>query len=315
MRNHLISFALSLISESISASPDPVRLSLEAESAKWFCWLLISGAVVALGCVLEVWETYVSLVGWWRKRKDRPHEENETSWRIPLSALGLFFVIVGVIGETIFEGLVSNTDTAIRTHESEVLSSAETKAAAADQEAGDADERAGKFEKDAAQLKDEAAQANRRAAEANRTAENERLSRVKLQKELQPRRLTGRQKEELAAALGSEPQPIVIGFCGFDGECIDFANDIGDGFKKAHWTPTFIVRTIPPSGIEVGFMKGSDPLLVKLWVDKVRLALATAGLSSEQTWFDLGDQTLAGGFQRNVLYVIVGPRPAPKASP
>jgi hypothetical protein len=123
MRNHLISLALCFMSRfASSANPDPIRFSLERKSAEWFTWLVVSGGVVALGCILEVWETYVSLLGWRRKRKDRPHNDNPRSWRVPMAAVGLLLVIVGVVGETVFEVLVSNADAAIRTHESDVLS-------------------------------------------------------------------------------------------------------------------------------------------------------------------------------------------------
>src|ERR1017187_1339146 len=97
MRNHLISFALSFISESISEAPDPARLSLEAESARWFRDLLISGGVVALGCLLEIWETAVSLRNWFRARRGLEVSENQSSWGIPVAALGLLLVVSGVV--------------------------------------------------------------------------------------------------------------------------------------------------------------------------------------------------------------------------
>lgn len=129
MRNHLTSLFLSLITPS-GFAPDPERLRLEAESAKWFRGVWICGVAVAIGCALEVWETCITLISWRRhKRKLPPLKENPGSWRIPMAALGLLLVIGGVAGETIFEVLVSNSDAAIRAHESDVLTRAETREA------------------------------------------------------------------------------------------------------------------------------------------------------------------------------------------
>src|ERR1035441_1763369 len=100
MRNHLMSLCLSVISESISGVPDPVRLSLEAESAKWFRYVLISGGAVAFGCLLEVWETAISLRNWSRARRGLEVNENPRSWGIPIAAFGLLLVIGGVVAET-----------------------------------------------------------------------------------------------------------------------------------------------------------------------------------------------------------------------
>jgi hypothetical protein len=229
LTNHLISFALSFI----YGSTDPVRLRLEAESAKWFCWLLISGAVVALGCILEVWETYVSLVGWWQRKKGQPHEENETSWRIPMAALGLLLVIGGVIGETVFEGLVSNADAAIRTHESEVLSAAEAKASIADKNAADAELKASGLQKDTQALKTDAEQ-------AHRDAEIERRKRVEIEQRLAWRRVSPSQYASLSKALlpFANTKVIVFVFHNEDIEAKTFAGDLvhllHDG---AHWNP------------------------------------------------------------------------------
>lgn len=154
----------------LSPAPDPTRLSLEAEGRKWFLWLLISGAVVALGCLLEIPETRFSLMQWWRLKRCRPpREENPASWRVPAASVGLLLVIVGVVGEVVFEGLASNADARLRAHESEVLSAAELKAATANQE----------------------------AEEAKRDAEAERLQRLQLEARIAWRHLTPEQQRDL----------------------------------------------------------------------------------------------------------------------
>lgn len=138
MRNHLIAFALSFISDSISGSPDPARLTLEAESAKWFRDLLISGAVVALGCLLEIPETAISIRKWFKARRGIEVNENPRSWAIPIAALGLLLVIGGVVAEVAYEGLSSNADAKLRSHESEILSAAEKETDVAVKQGGDA---------------------------------------------------------------------------------------------------------------------------------------------------------------------------------
>ena len=186
MRNHLISLSLSFIIDSTSA-PDPVRIALETESAMWFRDLLISGGVVAFGCLLELWETAVSLRNWFRARRGLEVNENPRSWGIPIAALGLLLVIGGVVAEVAYEGLSSSADARLRSHESDVLSAAETIAATADKKAADAEERAGKLEKEAARL--------------NKEAEDEHMARVRLEAEIQPRRLSSEQVKGITDSL------------------------------------------------------------------------------------------------------------------
>lgn len=105
---------------------DTVRKSLENADEMWFRYLLISSAVVAFGCVLEIGETWIALRRWWQIKKDLPvEEENPKSWYIPVGALGLFLVIAGVSGECIFEAKVSRADTKLRAYDEERLEGAD----------------------------------------------------------------------------------------------------------------------------------------------------------------------------------------------
>jgi len=129
MRNHLTSLLLSFIYGS-SAAPDPIRLGLEAISARWFRGVWISGIVVAIGCMFEIWEVAFDLKNWRRHRKKLPLlPENPGSWMYPMAALGLFLVVGGIVSETIFEVLSSSSDAAIRSHESDKITTAESDAA------------------------------------------------------------------------------------------------------------------------------------------------------------------------------------------
>ena len=136
MRNHLTSLFLSLI----IASSDSLRATLEADSAKWFRGVWISGIVVAIGCGLEVWEVVFDLKNWWRYREKRELlRDNPGSWRYPMAALGIFLVVGGVVGETVFEVLDSNVESQMRKHASDITTDAESKVAGAIERASEAD--------------------------------------------------------------------------------------------------------------------------------------------------------------------------------
>jgi hypothetical protein len=131
--------------------------------------------------MFEVWEVTFDLKNWRRHRKKLPPLlDNPGSWMYPMAALGLLLVVGGIVSETVFEVLVSNTDAAIRSHESDVISAAEAKADVADQKAAAAVERASALDNQTQGLKTEVAQADARA-------EDEKLARIKLEKQIQPR--------------------------------------------------------------------------------------------------------------------------------
>jgi hypothetical protein len=244
MRNHLISFALSFMGASTSDAPDPVRLRLEAESAKWFRDLLISGGVVAFGCLLEVWETAVSIRNWLKARRGLEVNENPKSWGIPIAAIGLFLVIGGVAAEVLYEGLSSNADARLRSHESEVLSRAEEKTASADGKAEDAEKKEGELDKEAAQLRKE--------------AEHERLKRMRLEVLVAPRELTSVQEREIAAKcqkFASRKITFFIQSYGLDAESAALATQILDLLRSVFGSENVIderASLLSSSGFEEG---------------------------------------------------------------
>lgn len=130
-----------------SSTVDSVRNTLVLISEKWFKLLTYSSALVAVGCVLGIGETWTLLVRWARLKKGQPVEdENPTSWYVPAGAIGLLFVIVGVIGEGYFEVKVSNADTALRAHDEQILADAILSAGTAKDSAEAAAKAAGKAE-------------------------------------------------------------------------------------------------------------------------------------------------------------------------
>lgn len=219
MRNHLIPFVLSLISESISEVPDPIRLSLESESARWFKDLLISGGVVALGCLLELWETAVSMRNWRRARRGLEVIENPRSWGIPIAAFGLLLVIGGIVAEVVYEGLSSNVDARLRAHESAVLSVAESNT--------------GLAMKDSAQLR-------KAAGQLQKDAEGEHLARVQLEKSVEWRTISSGAEKTALAKLSRLPRYNIL-LITYDqsAETSNFSKQVLKLLSKTGWTIYF----------------------------------------------------------------------------
>lgn len=114
-----------LVSLLANAAPavDSTRAALESRASTSFLWLLISSGVVALGCIAEMGETWPRFVRWYCRKNDLPFkEENPLSWLIPLGAIGLVFVIIGVIGEAVSEGVLSVEETNLRAYDEQKLS-------------------------------------------------------------------------------------------------------------------------------------------------------------------------------------------------
>lgn len=316
---------------------DFVRSDFESFRDGWFHWLLFWTAIVAVGLLFELPEIIHDSVEAIRNLRHIPTPTSEIRpWMKLLVSVGWLLIVVGVMGEFVADSFVSNADGIVATFNENLLADAQRRTGIASERAASAFERATQTEREASQENERAAkaleaaekarteaegfqlkiaQANERAAEANRTAESERLARLQLEKELQPRRLTGNQKEKLRSLVSGDPQQIMFGWCltGSD-DCQDLVNDIGDAFNKAGWKTVFGSSTRNRRGIQVGFVKGSDERLAAHWVAIIRNAISEVGLASEQTWFDPDDRTLVGGFQKNVLYVIVGQKPAIKTT-
>lgn len=311
---------------------EAVRTHLKSLRDWNFDCLLVCTFIVAAGLLMELPEIVQDMceihgrrsreLKYWLTPSIDRREYPKHDWVKKWAALGWVLIVLGVTGEGVFEAYVSKYDSALSNITDTVVAEAQKESANAEATAkgfdariAESDAKAKSAEATAKQFEAQIAGAQPDAAESKKEAESERLERVKLQKQLEPRRLTGEQKEKLRSLLSDVPQQIMFGWCmtGSD-DCQDFVNDIGDAFNKAGWKTWFAASTEYKRGIRVGFMKGSDDKLVAHWVPKIRNALAEVGVSSEQTSFDPNDRTLVGGFQKNVLYLIVGQKPAIKAA-
>jgi hypothetical protein len=281
-----------------------------------FDWLLVATGVVALGLLFElpeIWHDSASAI-----RRLRGQTTGLTEIRPSIKLLisvGWLLIVIGVVGEFIADTFVSRADGIVQTFDETLLVDTQRKTGVASERAAEAFARAARAERDAEGFRLQIAQADERAADANRTAEVERLARVELEKQLEPRRLTTKQKKDLSDLLTNDPQTIMFGWCatGSD-DCQDFVNDIGDAFKRAGWKTWFANSLQNKRGIQVGFTKDTDESLVQHWVPRIRNAFSQIGVPSEPAQFDATDRWLVGGFQKNVLYVIVGQKPAVKST-
>jgi hypothetical protein len=283
--------------------------SLKAALNCWEWFGYISTAIVFVGCVGEFVAEFTSLP----KTKDSGHK---------LARLSLIVLLVGIAGELL---------STVRTSQLSglVIANIEDRAGKAEQKAGEANDRASVNEKEAERLRkdaegfkldiaranERAATAGRQAAEANQVAESERLARVNLQKELQPRRLTTAQKEKVTSLLRDKPLPIGIMWAMDGTEAADFADDIGDALNKAGWKTYFGTRATHEHGIQIGTMKGSDLSILMPEIERLKQALSTVGFSSRTTMFDPGDNHSVLKFEKNVLYLVIDHKPEIKPAP
>ena len=129
------------ISRSLSSADsgeDPAREALLKVSDSWFHWLLVATVLVAIGCFMEIGEATIEGLQWWWHRKNNPFQEDERRWTIPISIVGLFFVIVGVGLEGYFEAKQASAETAIRAYDEAQTVKAQKEAAEATRQAGSA---------------------------------------------------------------------------------------------------------------------------------------------------------------------------------
>jgi len=209
----------------------------------FFSWLLRSTAIVGIGVLLEVFEllheirpvqitridfsTGLLVSSSWRKSVGRLIKA--------VALLGWFMVLIGVVGEGVFESLVSRADGDIQTFDSILLASTQRRAA-------EANERASANEQEAKQLQKE--------------AEDERMARLEIEARVAWRNLTKKQQSEIGATLRRFPG-ITARESYADGEPEEsmFASDICLALRAADWA-AFSPDIRPTGGV---MMMNGDP--------------------------------------------------------
>jgi hypothetical protein len=170
---------------------------LEVYSDALSTWLEISTFLVVLGVILEI----PSIVGFIREALDkRPFifkeliKRRKFNWKKFRETVGGILVVLGVSGELIFQALISVNETDLReargkltTHARALAANAVTIASAAESNLENA--------------RKAASEAQERAAKAEKATEDEKIERLKLEKQVAPRKLTPEQQTLIARSL------------------------------------------------------------------------------------------------------------------
>ena len=137
--------------------------------------------------------------------------------------------------------------------------------------------------------------------------EQERLARVKLELQMMPRRLSGKQMTLLENLLRPKPGTIVIVSALLDGESTDIADDFDVAFNKAGWkTLRYKTRITDKRDVEIGTVVGTDD---GGEAKEIGGFLLKSGVTAVTTFFSPDDQTISPRFQKNVLYLVVNHKP------
>lgn len=123
------------------------------------------------GCAMEIPETCVLVRNWISlKFRKVERDEDKGSIFIPLSAVGLLFIVLGIAVETYAEGKASDFDARLREYESDKITAAEGEATEAIIASGTAAASAKNASSDAAKAKTDSDGAVKAAAKAKSTA-------------------------------------------------------------------------------------------------------------------------------------------------
>jgi len=326
MRSTLVSLSLLALSLSNGAADalDSVRLELETRSTFWFGFVKYSGYAVAVGCAMEAPETFILIKRWWLLRfRDTEREETREDrrrWIVPLAAIGLLIIVVGIVAETYCEGRVSDIDALLRAHESDKITAAEDEAASATKNAGaaafnaqiakDSAKQAGidagtaknlaagaRTEADAFERKIEsanktaaasaqvAAEAESHLAESLERAVSAEKEALQLKKQLADRTLSDKQVELIAGKLGKYGgQEYDVTAYWDSPESVGIANRVHLALQSAQWKflPMTAWRALMGGlvGIKVDVHPNADDSTLKAARD-LTLALQAEGLEAK----------------------------------
>lgn len=126
-----------------------------------------------------------------------------------------------------------------------------------------------------------------------------------LEKQMQPRRLSGAETSKIVKSLSSNPpQAVFVASKSLNSEATDFSEDISAALKSAGWA-IFTTHTWVGNG--AGITVGSVNNTASTGVNLLDNALTVAGISHSVTAsIDTTQQTLPQSFQNGVVYIFVG---------
>ena len=240
-----------------------IKTDLQQLRNRYFICLLVSTAIVGIGLLLECPEIVHDMWGIWKQESrelaywlapsmDRK-EYRAPSWMKVWAALGWLLIVLGVMGEGVFEGYVSWADGTFQTFNDTLLAESRKEGELAIERAARANERASENEKEAALI--EESLAGRKLTPDDATAFG-RLAPFREQVSVPPLRT-------------------VIGFNMGDVEGEDFSWDIATALHDDAKWPVFAPgasglmspsgrpfeagRTHSPVGVVVGWTESSRP--------------------------------------------------------
>jgi hypothetical protein len=143
-----------------------VRSDFQSLRDSYFTWLLICTGIVVVGVVLEELGELEAIAKPWGKR---------------LARIGWLLIIVGVIGEGVFEGFVSKADGLTQTFNDILLGDAQKEAAFAIERAANANRQAETARQETARVKARAANLEKEAGGERKTSEQLRLDAQRLE--------------------------------------------------------------------------------------------------------------------------------------
>jgi hypothetical protein len=155
----------------------------------------------SLESALDFWDWFeygatalvlIGVIGEYVADFTRVSESNK--WKNLVGKISTLLLIVGISGELL--GLVK-----ISEYSGKIIALLNERAARAIKDAGDAMQKAAEAESHLAGARKDAAEARERAAKAEKATEDEKVERLKLEKQVAPRRLPKEQREAVAAAL------------------------------------------------------------------------------------------------------------------
>lgn len=192
----------------------------------WFGYLSLSTKAVVAGLVAEgpelFWETGMMIRRWLFKKRfhfSLPEEHVPNLVKV-IAFVGWFFIVAGVAGEWVSEIKVADADASIESFITANLTDAKNETARAIAFAG---------------LNElEAAQLDKKSAQLKKDAEAEHLARVKIEARVAWRRLTDKDKADLASELGKFPpysEGASFWYTAGDIEAETFAVDLAEAIK------------------------------------------------------------------------------------
>lgn len=255
-------------------------------SLPWFT------GIVAFGVALEFW------VIW------REHRDDMTAWRrgivrtpdrpstlkLIVEVASVLLIAGGIVGELWAGVRITSINGNLRSKSAELRSKSDQLLSLVTRQAGEAKERAAKNERDAAVLRKE--------------AEDEHMSRIKLEERVAWRTISPKDIKEIGARLRKHAGVrAIIGTLADNAEAVSFADDIREVLRAAHWqTPE--VQPFSNLGKQRFGLRISTTRDFPSWSAAFALDRELSRFGPE---FDEEDKVFNGG--GNGIYVFVQLRP------